>query len=98
VLKSGGKLDQPGLSNRFGETRRRGTKQNGERRTVSSAARRMQPQVRGAQVSCELLTQCFFGVVADAGVTRMGGAPVGEVAGVDFFACFGFLTSRLLRI
>jgi hypothetical protein len=42
VLKSGGKLDQPGLSNRFGETRRRGTKQNGERRTVSSAARRMQ--------------------------------------------------------
>jgi hypothetical protein len=37
-------------------------------------------------------------VVDEAGVTRMGGAPEGEVAGADFLSCFGFFTSRLLRI
>jgi hypothetical protein len=34
----------------------------------------------------------------DAGATRMGGEPDGKVVGVGFLACFGFLTSRLLRI
>jgi hypothetical protein len=29
---------------------------------------------------------------------RIGGAPEGAVAGRGFFSCFGFLTSRLLRI
>jgi hypothetical protein len=39
-----------------------------------------------------------LGVDDDAGATRIGGAPEGKVAGVGFFACFGFFTSRLLRI
>lgn len=42
--------------------------------------------------------QCFFAVAEALGAMRMGGAPEGEVAGWGFFACFGFLTSRLLRI
>jgi hypothetical protein len=42
--------------------------------------------------------QCFFGVAEAAGVTLMGGEPEGEVVGGDFLACFGFFTSRLLRI
>jgi hypothetical protein len=42
--------------------------------------------------------QCFFVVGDEVGATRMGGEPEGNVVGVGFLACFGFLTSRLLRI
>jgi hypothetical protein len=37
-------------------------------------------------------------VLDEEGATRMGGEPEGEVAGADFLSCFGFFTSRLLRI
>lgn len=42
--------------------------------------------------------QCFLAVAEVLGAMRIGGAPEGEVAGCGFFACFGFFTSRLLRI
>jgi len=40
----------------------------------------------------------FFCGADEAGATLMGGAPEGEVVGGDFLLCFGFFTSRLLRI
>jgi hypothetical protein len=42
--------------------------------------------------------QCFFWVADTVGATRIGGAPDGVVAGWGFLDCFGFFTSRLLRI
>jgi len=61
---------------------------------------RLKRYLRGAVACRDLsaLAQCFFCTVAEAGMTLMGAAPEGEVTGGDFLACFGFFTSRLLRI
>jgi hypothetical protein len=49
-------------------------------------------------VAAGLPLYCFFCVPDVLGATRIGGAPEGDVAGWGFLACFGFFTSRLLRI
>jgi hypothetical protein len=56
------------------------------------------PAWRGGLAARLVHAQCFFCVADTVGATRIGGAPDGVVAGVGFLACFGFFTSRLLRI
>ena len=54
-------------------------------------------ETRTAQPPGHAMNQRFFCASATWGATLIGVEPKGVEAGAVFFACLGFLTSRLLR-